>query len=296
MICAMDLTIVTSSPLPEADVDEQPLLDALATAGVEARVAAWDDPQVDWGAAPLTVIRSTWDYPKDRDGFLRWAQRAASTSTVLRNPLSVLGPNTHKSYLAALERAELPVVPTRWFLYRGKPADADSLRALPWGRVIAKPAVGGGSSGVRAFDLDDDEQLLAAVEHVAALQQAGEVLVQPQLESIRTEGEQDIVWIDGECTHVVTKLTRLEGDDEQATTARPPTEAEVAIANRVLRAIPAWEQQELLYARIDVAPDELGTLRLVELELVEPSLFLTMHEPAMERFVRAVARGAKSPG
>jgi glutathione synthase/RimK-type ligase-like ATP-grasp enzyme len=287
----MDVTLVTCSAMPEPDVDEQPLLDALAAAGIEARLCAWDDPTVDWGASPLTVVRSAWNYAADRDAFLRWARATAGESTVVRNPIAVLGPNTHKSYLAALERAELPVVPTRWFARGGTPASVEAMRSLPWREIVLKPAVGGGSTGVRAFDLDDDEQLEAAAQHARALQARGEVLAQPRLASIVEEGERDVVWIDGECTHTVTKLSRLEDDEEQATTCRAPSEEEARLVRRVLATVPAYSTQELLYARVDVARDELGTLRIIELELVEPSLFLTLHEPAMERFVRALARG-----
>ena len=288
----MDLTLVTCLDMPEPDHDEQPLLDALAAAGVEARMAAWDDPDVDWSASKLTVLRSTWNYADDREGFIRWAQRTSSESTVLRNPLSAVIPNTHKSYLATLERAELPVVPTRWFARGGSPATSDTLRALPWRHVVAKPAVGGGSSGVRAFDLDDDAGLEAAAAHVQGLQATGEVLVQPRLQSIVERGERDVVWISGECTHVVTKLSRLEDEHERAAGVDAPTPEEVALATRALRTIPAYHAQELLYARVDLAEDELGTLRIVELELVEPSLFVAMHEPAMERFVQVLAHAA----
>jgi hypothetical protein len=290
----MDVTLVTCSAMPEPDVDEQPLLDALAAAGVEARLCAWDDPAVDWGASPLTVVRSTWNYSDDRDGFLRWARATAAESTVLRNPLTVLGPNTHKSYLATLEQAELPVVPTRWFARGGTPATEDAMRSLPWREIVLKPAIGGGSAGVRAFDLEDDAQVEAASAHARALQARVEVLAQPRLASIVEEGERDVVWIDGECTHTVTKLSRLEGEGEQATTSRAPTEEEVRLVRRVLATVPAYSTQDLLYARVDVARDELGTLRIIELELVEPSLFLTLHEPAMERLVRALARGVRS--
>jgi hypothetical protein len=287
-----DLTLVTCRELPEPDPDEQPLLDALAAAGVDARLAAWDDPTVDWNASPLTVIRSTWNYAEDRDGFLRWAQRVASSRTVLRNPLTAIAPNTHKSYLAGLERAELPVVPTRWLARGGRPVGEELLRSLPWRHVVIKPAVGGGSSGVRTFDLEDDPQLQAALDHATDLQSRGEVMLQPRLDSIVERGERDVVWIAGECTHVVTKLSRMEDEHERAAEVDEPTDAEVALTLRALRTIPAFEQRELLYARVDLAEDELGTQRIVELELVEPSLFVAMHEPAMERFVRSLAHAA----
>jgi len=288
----MDLTLVTCSDMPEHDLDEEPLLDALAAAGVEARMAAWDDLGVDWGAAPLTVVRSAWNYAHDRPGFLEWMRRASSASTTLRNPLTVMAPNSHKGYLAGLERAEVPVVPTRWFAGDAQAApDVDALRALPWDRVVVKPAVGGGSLGVRAFDLTNDDALQEAAVHVAALRRMGVVLVQPQLESIVREGERDLVWIDGEFTHVVTKHSRLDGEVERADdSVRAPSDSECQLATRALRTVPQIAQREVLYARVDMAPDELGTLRIIELELVEPSLFLTLHEPAMARFVACLAR------
>lgn len=286
----MDLTLVTCRDMPEPDVDEQLLLDALEAAGVDARMAAWDDPEVDWSASPLTVIRSTWNYTDDRDAFLAWARRASAAKTTLRNSLATITPNTHKSYLATLERAELPVVPTRWFARGGRAADADALRQLPWDRVIAKPAIGAGSRGVASFDLADDAELERAAAHVTELQAAGDVLVQPELRSIVEEGERDVVWIDGEFTHTVQKGRRLAGHDEQVTGAHPVTDEEQRLALRVLRTVPAFMQREVLYARVDMATDELGDLRVVELELVEPSLFLGEHPPALERFVTALAR------
>lgn len=276
--------------LPEPDVDEQPLLDALAARGVEARVAAWDDPDVDWSAAPLTVVRSAWNYADDRAGFLDWARRVASARTVLRNPHGVLAANTHKSYLASLERAELPTVPTRWFTHGGRAATPDAVSALPWRDVVVKPAIGGGSSGVRAFDLDSSEGVEQASNHITALQSVGDVLVQPKLASIADEGERDVVWIAGEITHVVTKLQRLEGEDERIAGARSATDAEATLAIRALRTLPAFSQRELLYARVDLALDELGDLRIVELEVTEPSLFLVQHEPALHRFADVLAR------
>ncbi|MCW2960714.1 MAG: hypothetical protein JWM90_1101 [Thermoleophilia bacterium] len=286
----MDLALVTCLDMPEPDVDQELLIAALAAAGVEAYAPAWDDPAVDWDAAPLTVLRSTWNYANDRDAFLDWARRTSARSTVLRNPLNVITGNSHKSYLAGLERLELPVIPTRWFARGARPATPDLLRSLPWDRVVVKPAVGGGSSGVRAFDLTIDDEVEAAVAHVNALQARGEVLLQPELRSIVEEGERNVVWIGGEFTHVVTKYQRLEGGHEQAAAARQPTEEELALATRVLRTLPAYGERELVYARVDMAPDELGTLRLIELELVEPSLFLSMHEPALERFVQVLSR------
>lgn len=286
----MDLTLVTCRDMPQPDVDEQPLLDALAEAGIETRVAAWDDPDVDWNSTRLTVLRSTWNYTADRDAFLAWARSTSAAKTTLRNSLSAIVANTHKSYLATLERAEVPVVPTRWFMRGGRAGDADAMRSLPWERIVAKPAVGAGSGGVRAFDMTRDEDVEAAAAHVTTLQAAGDVLVQPRLASIAAEGERNVVWIGGEFTHTVRKGERLDGDGSAVLGAHPVSEDEHRLARRALRTIPAFANYEVLYARVDMALDELGDLRVIELELVEPSLFLAEHPPALEQMVATLRR------
>ncbi|MBC7462358.1 MAG: hypothetical protein H7287_13440, partial [Thermoleophilia bacterium] len=237
----MDLTLVTSTTAIDVDVDEAPLVAALTAAGVETRVAAWDDPDVDWGASALTVIRSTWNYADDRDGFLDWARRASSASTVLRNPFNVLGANTHKSYLAGLERDGVPTVPTKWFARGAAPATEAQLAALPWNRVVIKPAIGAGSSHVRSFDLTDSTDIGAAAAHVAQLQSWVEAMVQPELQSIVEHGETNVMMIDGELTHAVTKRQRLAGGEEVVVAAREVGPEEEALARRVLRAQPAFQ-------------------------------------------------------
>jgi hypothetical protein len=299
-----DLTIVSSLTLPEPDHDEAPLLSALRERGIDVHVAGWDDPTLlaqarageRWAAAPVAVVRSAWTYPDDRAGFLEWMQVAARSGAVLRNPAAVMAPNTHKSYLAALERAEVDVVPTRWFTKDlAAQAEPDRVAALPWDSIIIKPAIGAGSSGVRAFNIrESDEQLAAAAAHIAQLRLTGEVLVQPRLAAVAEEGERDLVFIAGEPSHLIYKRERLSGDDEHITPAREPQPEEIALARRALAVlIPEQHQRDVMYARVDMAPDELGTLRIIEVELVEPSLFLTQWQPALERFADVLAASCR---
>lgn len=294
----MDVTIATCKSLPEPDHDEQLLLDALSNTGIDARMAAWEDESIDWGASPLTIVRSTWNYAHHREQFHAWMRRVASERTTLRNPLNIMLSNTHKGYLATLERAGIPVVPTRWFTRENGESvlRPDVLRKLPWDQVICKPAVGAGSIGVKQFDLSDSTQLEAASDHIALLQQAGDVLVQPYLTSIVSEGEHDIVWIDGEPTHVITKSLRMDGEDEQASSPRLPSEEERQLVQRTLNTLPTRSRRDILYARVDAARDNTGNLCVVEMELIEPSLFLWLWDDALERLVRALKRECGKAG
>jgi glutathione synthase/RimK-type ligase-like ATP-grasp enzyme len=113
-------------------------------------------------------------------------------------------------------------------------------------------------------------------------------MVQRHTPGFEDPGERALVWIDGELTHAVRKSPRFEGGAEQVSEALPLSREERALAEKAIARV----EGELLYARVDVVADADGTLLVSELELMEPSLFLLQNPPALERFVRAIARRA----
>ena len=112
------------------------------------------------------------------------------------------------------------------------------------------------------------------------------MLVQPYLPSVEDHGERALVWIDGAFTHAVRKTPRFAGGVEQVSDALPISAAELATGTAAL----AGFGDEMLYARVDVAPGPDGVPVVMELELVEPSLFLLQSPAALERLVAGVAR------
>jgi hypothetical protein len=276
------LRIATCRPLPEPDPDEDLLLDALAAAGVRARMAAWNDPHELWDEPAATVIRSTWDYIHDVDGFMAWAARAAAAGP-LWNGLGAIEQNVHKRYLLDLAGRGLPVTPTA-LAHCGGGSDLDRLCAeRGWTDVVVKPAVGAASFGTKRFTDPASEE---AQLHLESLLQATDALIQPYLTSVDGHGERALVWIDGEFTHAVRKMPRFSEGDEHVSDAVAIEDDERALGERVLAPLAA----DLLYARVDVARDERGTARIMELELIEPSLFLLQHPPALDRLVRGIVR------
>ncbi|MBM4212844.1 MAG: hypothetical protein FJ179_03900 [Gammaproteobacteria bacterium] len=279
----MILRIATCRPLPEPDGDEDLLLKALQSAGINAQMVAWHDP-AEWQRPAATVIRSTWDYIYDLEAFTRWATAVAVTSAMW-NPLKVILGNLHKRYLIELAAHGVPVTPTL-LLERGESVDIHAQCAVRgWRDVVIKPAVGAGSfetHRIAATSADADavcRRLLAERD----------VLVQPYLDSVEHHGERALVWIDGEFTHAVRKSPRFAGGVESVSEALPIAPAERAVGEAALAAVGALGQ-DLLYARVDVAPDAAGQPVVMELELVEPSLFLLQHPTAMRRLVAGIAR------
>ncbi|MCV2491195.1 hypothetical protein OF117_17745 [Geodermatophilus sp. YIM 151500] len=271
------------------DEDEPLLLAALAEAGVAAAVADWADPRVDWAAAGAVVVHSTWDYAPRRDDFLAWA-RAVEAATALFNPADVLTWNTDKRYLTELAAAGLPVVPTAW---SGTPATLDA--ALAVGEdVVVKPAVSAGARDTARFR---PGQRTAARDFAAAVLAGGRVvMVQPYLERLDDEGETGLVYVDGAFSHAFRKDALLAGGPlgeglfaAETITARTPTAAQREVGDRVLAAVAARTGAPPLYARVDLVPGPDGGPVLLELELTEPSLFLTTDDGAAARVAAALA-------
>ena len=280
----VDVALVTFRDLPDLDPDDRPLLEALEDERLSFEPVAWDDPRFDWSRAGLALLRSTWDYHLRLPEFLAWSERAASR-TRLWNPLPTIRWNCRKTYLRELEASGIPVVETVW-LSPGNPVDLAALmEERGWFEAIVKPVVSGGAyrtMHVRRENLD------GAREHIDAILASGEAMAQPYLSSVEDYGERSVVWIDGAVTHCVRKrpiLKRSGADWLEADPAAFDVE-EAALAERAIAA----SRAEALYARVDLVRDPEGVSRVLELEMIEPTLFFTAFAGAAPRLARALAR------
>ena len=286
-------TFVTYAGLPRLDPDDLLAARALERLGVEVRAAVWDDPSVDWELAGTCVLRSTWDYPQRPQAFVAWLG-LVEARTVLWNPPAVVRWNLHKFYLRDLAASGVPVVPTAWLPAGTAPGLAELVGARGWPEAVVKPAYGAGTVGVHLFALTPDG-LAAAERHANLLLARGDVLVQRYLPSVEDYRERALVFIGGAYSHAVSKapFQALLPAGEAGELPAEATPAELAVARLALAAAPGPH----LYARVDLVRDEAGAPLLLELELVEPSLFLGMSPQAPGRLagVLAAAIGKAGP-
>ena len=278
----MDVALATCCNLPEPDFDAVPLVEALGAAGMEAGFLAWDDRSVDWSRARLTLLRSTWNYPQFPIEFMKWAERTAQV-TDLWNPLTVVQWNVHKRYLLKLEEAGIPVAPTELVEQGSDRPLQGILDQRGWDQVVVKPAISAAS--YRTLKIGPNETDLGE-QHLRELAAEGDSLVQLYLPSVEGHGERALVWIDGEVTHAVRKTPRFSGEDESVSDAMEISNAELSLAHQAISAI----DDDPLYARIDMAPGPDGEPVVMELELIEPSLFFPQGPKALERLVAAIRR------
>ena len=288
------IALVSARAAHGLDSDMPPLLAAFAAAGAEAEIVDWDDRAADWARFDLALLRSAWDYAERLPQFFAWIERAAAETLVL-NPPPVLRWNADKHYLLELTRLELPVVSSRF----AEPGD-DPARVLEAflaredaAQLVVKPAVGAGARDTRRHARGD---LGETRTHIAQLLKARRsVLLQPYLERVDHEGETALMFIDGRFSHAIRKgpLLPLGAPATAGLYAaedirrREPDADELEAANRIISRLPFGT---LLYARVDLIRDAGGTPKLLELEINEPSLYLSYAAEAASRFVQAALR------
>ena len=277
-----DFTFVTYSGLPDLDPDDRLACDLLQERGVTVKPAVWNDPGVSWEQAGICILRSTWDYNLHFQEFMRWAEHVASQVPVY-NSIELVRWNTHKSYLRDLAEKGVPVVTTRW-LPRGERIELRRLLAKErWEKAVVKPAIGLSTYGVKIVDAGEDSQT-----HLDRLLADYDVMLQPYKASVETYGERALVYIAGIYSHAVykTAFQPLLPAGEAGERAVEATGAEIQVASSAVEAAPAPP----LYARVDLVADDDGLPLVLEMELVEPSLFLGMHPRAASRFADALMR------
>jgi hypothetical protein len=278
------VAFVTWRGVPNLTRDDRLAADALASRGVEIRPAVWDDPAVVWSDFGVAVIRSTWDYHLRPGEFLDWIAWVEAAGVRIWNPPSLLRWNMDKRYLAELGGQGIPVIPTRSVARGDRTPLADVLGATGWNEVVVKPAV---SASAHRTWRTSPARAASDADIYAELVRAGDVLIQPFLPEI-LDGEWSLCFIAGTLSHAVLKRPppgefRVQSELGGEVVVADPGAAARAGAEEIL----ALVQAPWLYARVDGCLVQ-GDFVLMELELIEPTLFFYANPEAAERFAQAL--------
>lgn len=276
------IAIATCAAYPEMKGDDELLCEALRRRGCEATSVVWDEGGTDWSSFDLCLVRSTWDYHDKYPQFIGWTRQVES-ATALRNPADTIAWNSDKTYLREMSKAGVPTVPTLW-VEQGAEIDlAAALAERGWDEAVIKPVVDLGAKNLHRVRADGAQ---AALTTVLSRQQA---MVQPFLPSLEAEGELSLVYIGGNFSHAVRKRPaagdfRVQSIWGGTTAATEPSPQQEEVAERAL----AHLDEPSLYARTDLVTDLEGNPALIELELIEPNLYLSTAPSAAPRLANAV--------
>lgn len=297
-----EIALVTYLESPDLTPDDQLLADALRQRGATPSAVPWDS-DVDWSTFDLVVLRSPWDYFLRAAEFAAWIDRLEAQGVPLVNPYPVVRWNGDKRYLIELEQAGIEIVPT---ILVERDADQPSLAGLlaerDWDEAVVKPVVSAGGHGTWRASLPtaaEDEARFQALRASAT----GDVFVQPFMPEVVSAGEWSLLFVDGVYSHAAIKrpqagnflVQHVHGGTYAPATAHPQVIADAQRVLEVAAACATVRVEELAYARVDgvvQSRDGVERLVLMELECMEPSLFLLQAADAADRFARAFAARA----
>ncbi len=278
------VALATSEKFASLTDDDLLLVEPLQRLGVSPVPAVWSDPNFPWTSCDAVILRSCWDYHLRLPEFLDWIAELDKGGVRLWNSPSTIRWNTNKTYLRDLEAQGIPIIPTFW--PEGPINLRDQLRKLGWSQAVVKPRVSATAHQTLLVSMDYAE---CAQPLFDELLRGPGVMVQRFMEVVKTRGEWSLIFFNGEYSHAVIKTPKagdfrvqhdFGGQEQGAETS--PLILEAAI--RVIRTVDGIP----LYARVDGVESD-GHFLLMELELIEPALFLSSHSDAAKRFATAIA-------
>jgi hypothetical protein len=280
------VALAAAAAFPDLFEEGPLLIAALAAVGLEAETVVWNDPSVRWTDYDLVLANGIWDNIRHVDAFVHWTETLERDGVVVANSPATLRWNLDKRYLAQLEAAGVPVVPTIW-------VDQPSTVELD-GEVVVKPTVSGGGHHTARYQVHEHDE---ARRHIDDLLASGRVaMVQPYQPLVDEEGEVGLIFLGGAYSHAIHKgpmIRRGAGPlddliDNQVVMPTTPADDLVRLGHQ---AVTAAEQilGPTAYARVDTVRGAGGTPLLLELELLDPLLFFAGQPDKVGGLARVLA-------
>ena len=277
-----DIFIAVSKEYEILRKDDELLVNSLEKRGLKVKVVVWDDELVNWSETNAVLITSTWDYTRKIKDYLDWVKFIAKDH-ILINPLSVILSNYDKHYLFCLNELGILIPET----YIVKTIEDYRFASTHFkDEVVVKPVISAGGRNTFKININDTN----FVEEMLKRHQV--LMVQEYLKSIETVGEFSTIQIDQKIIHTIQKRAaqgefRIQshylGIEELVNSL---DEKQQAFIDRIIKHIP----NEALYARIDFCLNNQNQYVLMELEMIEPSLFLEHNPLSADLFADAIIR------
>ena len=262
--------------------------DCLADCGVEVDNVSWRSRTVNWDDYEMVIIRSPWDYQQAEDEFMTVLEAIDASTAVLWNPIDVVRWNVRKTYLQELHDRGITIVPTQFVQSPTESQIRGIFEVFESDQIVIKPVVGANANDT--FWLRPDSSALE-LQQIEALYDGRLALLQPFIPSVIEYGETSLMFFDGEYSHSVLKTPkagdfRVQEEYGSRIQSIVPDPALIEFSQRALEPIP----QRILYGRVDLVELPNGQPAVMELELIEPSLYLSYDADSAARFADAIQR------
>lgn len=264
--------------------DDLILMKALDEIGIKSEINSWSSA-ADWKKFKACIIRSTWDYHKSRENTAKFLSVLAHIERIgvsLLNPYATIQWNIDKIYLKELADKGIQVVETIWLNQQDLTSLEQKVIEKGWKDCVIKPSISASGMLTKKFTIEESANICHELQ---AIREVDRWMVQPFMDEIITEGEKSFIFIKNRFSHCVLKKPSQKSILVQKGTVTKiePSQNLVIQAEKILK----LANQQTVYARVDVI-EKNGQLILMELELIEPSLYLSMDELAPRRLALAI--------
>lgn len=250
--------------------------------GWQVETVSWRRRNADWDAFDMVYIATPWDYQDDPRAFLDVLGRIDASRALLINPLALVRWNLDKRYLAELGERGVAIVPSLWFERWEDGLVERAFDEFGAARIVVKPQIGANADHTYVLERG------APAAEVARCFADRRLFVQPFADSIRVEGEYSLFYFGGEYSHAILKRPKA-GDfrsQEEHGAEHAAVEPDAGL-RRLAEAALAGLSPAPVYARADYVRGNEGRFWLMELELIEPSLYFRFDAGSASRFARA---------
>ena len=267
-------------------------IEPLEKLGWTIQLVSWRATATDWNRFHAVYICTPWDYPDDPQTFMATLEAIDRSSALLVNDLSLVRWALPKTYLRDLEQRGANIVPSLWHHhFAGNELDA-WFDHFETDRIIIKPVV---STNAKDTFLLQRPVALETIETLQRTFAARDFVVQPFIENIRLEGEYSLFFLGGEYSHAILKIPK-PGDfrvqEEHGAEIRSVVPEDALL--QAARADLARVEPQPVYGRWDYVRGPDGRFLIMEMEIIEPSLYLRMEPGAPARFAAAIDRHVRS--
>ncbi|RAJ05142.1 glutathione synthetase-like protein [Chitinophaga skermanii] len=281
-VCYYVKEVYSAASMPDEDNN---LLQFLQHKELDITREVWNDPTVQWEQYDVVLLKSPWDYHEQIDTFKAWLADLDAKNIRLLNPYNTVLWNADKHYLQEIEAAGLPIIPST-FIEPHTPVNWDQLfeqyNAL---KLVVKPCI---SAGAKETIVLTKENLPGLRPQLAQMLAKEAYMVQPFMDTIAHFGEYSLLYFNGVFSHAIVK--KPKPGDFRVQYQYGGTVVNIAPSPALKATCDAYVSKfakGCLYARVDGVEVD-GQFQLMELEMIEPYLFLSMHEGGFETYYQAL--------
>lgn len=289
MATSTDIALLTCNQFPNLQKDYQPLLARLKEFGLTAEAMVWNDDRINWQNVKNILFCSVWDYHQNYQNFFQWLKTVSECSNLI-NSAEIIHWNIDKTYLKHFDSHGIPTIPTIWI---EKENELEQITNFQSTEIIVKPSIAAGSTGMKKFNANTDMD--AIMVHCKSLLNKSRVMVQPYLPSADQEGETALIYFGGDFCHAIKRPLAghhaIPDEEVRAASYIEPTRVQSEIGTRILNCLPFKPD----YLRVDLLKNPGKEDLVLEVEMIEPSLFFEKYPDSVEIFARSLLERHLSP-